>query len=231
MEQADDPNAGGGRSGLSRRGMLSGAGAALVGGVVVVAADACGASADEKTPIGGGVAGTTTVEFRGRIRQTGNQGQSFACVGYLTRVNGLETAKLFSGDPQSLATSLWTASATGDLVTRVLDQNVHLLDIAGTLEIYQRDAATSTAPDFANVGSFKQGKLTARFDLMLQDVLAVFATNKGIPTLTGDMRQTLSSGFGKVGLRLRMTASGLGTLVDPATLNAELEIAGNWAAV
>ena len=231
MEETVQPQQGTGRPGVSRRGILSGAGAALVAGAVAATADACGASADEKTPIGGGVSGTTTVEFRGRIRQTGNQGQSFACVGYLTRVNGLEPSKLFSGDPQSLATSLWTASATGDLVARVLDQNVHLLDIKGTLEVYQRTAGSSPAPDFANVDSFKQGTLAARFDLTLQDVLAVFAPNKGIPTLTGDMHQTLASGFGKVGLRLRMTASGLGTLVDPATLNAELEVAGNWAAV
>ena len=214
--------------GLSRRRILGGAGAALVGGAAVVAG-ACGSSAEAKTPIGGGVAGTTTVEFRGRIRQTGNQGQSFACVGYLTRINGLEASKVFSGEPQSLATSLYTASATGDLVARVLDRDVHLLDIAGVLELYQRDAAPP--PDFGQPDSFKQGKLVARFDLTLQDVLAVFAANKGIPTLTGDMHQTTASGFGKVGMRFRMTASGLGTLVDPATLNAELEIAGNWAVV
>jgi len=217
--------------GVSRRRILGGAGAALVGGAGAALVGACGSSGDEATPIGGGVAGTTTVEFRGRIRQTGNQGESFSCVGYLTRATGLDASKLFSGATQNLASSLLTASATGDLVARVLDRDVHLLDIAGVLELYQRDPATSQAPDFAKPESFKQGTLAARFDLTLQDVLAVFATAKGIPTLTGDMRQTSASGFGKVGLRFRMTASGLGTLTDPITLNAELEIAGNWAVV
>jgi hypothetical protein len=219
------------RSGVSRRRILGGAGAALAGGAAATLVGACGTSGEEKPPIGGGVAGTTTVEFRGRIRQTGNQGESFSCVGYLTRVNGLEATRLFSGAPQNLASSLVTASATGDLVARVLDRDVHLLDIAGVLDLYERDPASSSAPDFARPESFMQGKLLARFDLTLQDVLAVFAPAKGVPTLTGDMRQTAASGFGKVGLRFRMTASGLGTLVDPVTLNAELEIAGNWAAV
>jgi hypothetical protein len=217
-------------SGLSRRRVLGGAGAALVGGAGAALVGACGSSADD-TPVGGGVAGTTTVEFRGRIRQTGNQGESFACVGYLTRASGLEAASLFSSPTQNLSSSLLTASATGDLVARVLDRDVHLLDIAGVLELYQRDKAASAGPDFGKPDSFKEGKLVARFDLTLQDVLAVFAPSKGVPTLTGDMRQTAASGFGKVGMRFRMMASGLGTLVDPATLNAELEIAGNWAPV
>jgi predicted PhzF superfamily epimerase YddE/YHI9 len=82
------------------------------------------------------------------------------------------------------------------------------------------------------------GTPVARYDLTLQDVLAVYATAKGLPTLTGDMRQTAADAlsgplsgfrFGRVGTRLRMFATGLGTLTDPVTLNAQLEIAGNWS--
>jgi hypothetical protein len=78
----------------------------------------------------------------------------------------------------------------------------------------------------------------ALYDLVLQDVLAVYAAGKGIPTLTGDMVQTVGrrlSGdlagktFGRAGLRLRFFATGLGTLTDPVTLNADLEVAGNWS--
>jgi hypothetical protein len=77
----------------------------------------------------------------------------------------------------------------------------------------------------------------ARYDLTLQDVLAVFAAGQGIPTLTGDMVQTAAQALsgslagrtiGHRGTRLRMFATGLGKLVDPVTLNAQLEIAGNW---
>src|SRR5262249_54572624 len=80
-------------------------------------------------------------------------------------------------------------------------------------------------------------RLVARFALTLQDILAVFAPSQGIPTLTGDMRQTVANrlqggsggAFGRRGERARFLATGLGRLVDPITLNAELEMAGNWA--
>jgi hypothetical protein len=64
----------------------------------------------------------------------------------------------------------------------------------------------------------------------------VFAPARGIPTLSGDMVQTDSASltgqggkrFGRPGLTARMLATGIGTLVDPVTLNAVLEIGGNW---
>jgi hypothetical protein len=77
------------------------------------------------------------------------------------------------------------------------------------------------------------------FALTLQDVLTVFAPATGIPTLTGDMSQTSAAAmtaglagryFGALHQRLRLFATGLGFLVDPVTLNANLEIAGNWTA-
>ena len=66
-------------------------------------------------------------------------------------------------------------------------------------------------------------------------MLAVFAPAQGLPTLTGEMEQTVAaacppaSAFGSKGTVLRMFATGLGHLVDPVTLNADLEIAGNWS--
>jgi hypothetical protein len=125
--------------------------------------------------------------------------------------------------------------ATGDLKARVLDTSVHSLDIAGALTVYQR---AHPGASFGDPSSFQVGTPVARYDMTLQDVLAVYATAKGLPTLTGDMRQTAAhalsgqlSGnrFGRVGTRLRLFATGLGTLTDPVTLNAQLEIAGNWS--
>jgi hypothetical protein len=104
------------------------------------------------------------------------------------------------------------------------------------MTVYQR---SSPGADFADPASFKVGTPVGRFALSLQDVLAVFAPGKGLPTLTGDMRQTDAArlagplagrGFGQRGQRLRLFATGLGTLVDPVTLNALLEIAGSWTA-
>jgi hypothetical protein len=75
---------------------------------------------------------------------------------------------------------------------------------------------------------------------VLRDVLAVFAPAHGLPTLSGDMRQVTAGKlggalagrtFGQPGLRLRLLGTGLGTLVDPVTLNTQLELGGNWSAV
>ena len=86
-------------------------------------------------------------------------------------------------------------------------------------------------------GLFQVGTPVARFQLSLQDILTVFLPARGIPTLTGAMHQTLAASlagpvagrrFGHIGSRARFFATGLGDLVDPVTLNAALEMAGNW---
>lgn len=220
---------------LTRRTVLGGAGVAIATGVAVTASSASGASASASA-VATGPTGTTVVEFRGRISQSGPNGEQFASYGYLTSMNGASARDMFGAGTPSDATALFTVAATGDLVSRVLDTRVHLLDIVGELAVYQRD---SPGASFADPSSFSVGHQVARFALQLQDVLAVFAPASGLPTLTGDMRQKLAGGlfnglrgstFGDKGDRFRMFATGIGTLVDPVTLNAELEIAGNWSA-
>jgi hypothetical protein len=221
---------------LTRRKALASTGLVLAGGVGLAAAgSAAAAGARTLDEVALAPTGSTAVEFRVRIAQSGPAGGAFAGFGYLIRVQGVPASDVFAGSTLNEGTALLTAYATGSLLRRVLDQNVHSLDIAGELAVYQRSAPGAT---FADPGSFQQGRLVARFAISLQDVLAVFAPNQGIPTLTGDMRQTvarrLQGGgaagrvFGRRGSRARFLATGLGRLVDPATLNAELEMAGNW---
>jgi hypothetical protein len=178
----------------------------------------------------------TVAEFRGRIAQTGDSGQHFQALGFLTKLRGATHADLFAAQHPGVGTALFTLFAKGTLSNRVLDMSVHALDIIGELTVYQR---AHPGADFATAASFQQGHAVATFGLVLQDVLAVFAPASGIPTLTGDMGQATSAAlhaglagkhFGAAGQRLRMFATGLGTLTDPVTLNAELEIAGNWTA-
>jgi hypothetical protein len=219
--------------GVSRRTILTAAGVAVAGTTLVgphtVAAGRDLANAGRVAVAAPGV---NAVEFRGRISQTGAHGENFVGVGYYTKVIGLDDPDLFAGAPSNVDTALLTLFAAGNLVSRVLDTNVHSLDIEGTLEVHQRAApgAKFTDPD-----SFRVGLLVARYEMTLQDVLAVFAPAQGLPTLTGDVHQTLAaplaSGarFGVVGLRSRLLATGFGTLVDPVTLNAQLEMAGNWS--
>lgn len=222
--------------GISRRRVLTGAGLAVAGGAGMAAGVAAPAQAADPSVVSTAATGTVAVEFRGRIEQSGSAGESFVSYGYLTRVAGLKVHDLFRGTP-STSTALFTAYATGHLVTRLLDQSVHALDIVGSLTVHQR---TSPGADFASPGSFAIGRRVATYNLRLQDVLAVFAPARGLPTLTGDMHQTRARHlhaplagrtFGADGRRLRMFATGLGTLTDPVTLNALLEIAGTWTVV
>ena len=216
--------------GLSRRKLVV---AGVAGGLGVgVAGPAEAASGHAGT----GPSGSTVVEFRGRIDQTGPAGEAFTSYGYLTRMTHARTAYLFDATPHNEASALLTVYARGDLKARVLDVAVHSLDIVGSMTVYQR---AHGGAHFDDPASFREGAAVAKFDLLLQDVLAVYAAGQGLPTLTGDMVQTRAhalSGplagltFGRRGSRMRMFATGLGKLVDPVTLNAQLEIAGNWSA-
>ncbi|MGN6792109.1 MAG: hypothetical protein ACTHJW_06935 [Streptosporangiaceae bacterium] len=198
-----------------------------------------GVTAEADTATGGlavslGKPGAMTVEFRSRVVQSGAAGQSFTSFGYLIRASHAKRAGLFHGTPLSEATALLTAYATGDLHARTVDVSVHSLDIIGTLTVFQRKHPGAS---FDHPMSFRVGTPVARYDIRLQDVLTVFATDTGLPTLTGDMLQTAAhalSGplagrtFGRRGTRLRFFATGLGHRTDPAP-HAELEIAGNWS--
>jgi hypothetical protein len=227
-----------GANGPTRRGVLTGAGLAIAGGVAagIGTAPAVAAADTSTTGVARSPAGATVVEFRGRITQSGSSGQDFSAAGILTAVSGARRSQLFDGTATTIRTALFTLTATGSLVARVLDQSVHALDISGVLSVYQR---AHGGADFNRPASFSEGTRVAQFDLALQDVLTVFAAGKGLPTLSGDMRQTQAGAlsgplsghrFGVAGQRLRMLATGIGELVDPVTLNAQLEVAGNWSA-
>jgi hypothetical protein len=219
------------RTGMSRRRVISVSAAVAGAGLAAIPAEADAATG---SAVSLGKLGTTTVEFRGRVIQSGSTGQSFTSFGYLTKVSNAGRSGLFHGTPSSEATALLTAYATGDLRTRTVDVAVHSLDVVGTMTVYQRKVPGAS---FSDPSSFHVGTAVARYDMTLQDILTVFATDAGLPTLTGDMTQKfahLLSGplagktFGKVGTRLRFFATGLGMKTGPAP-SSELEIAGNWS--
>jgi len=220
------------QSRMSRRQVMTAS--AVVAGVGLASVPARAEADTGGQAVSLGEPGTTTVEFRGRVIQSGSSGQSFTSFGYLIRASHADDSGLFDGTPLSEATALLTAYATGDLQARTVDMSVHALDIVGTMTVYQREQPGAS---FNDPSSFQVGTPVARYDMTLQDVLTVFATDTGLPTLTGDMLQTAAhalSGplagqtFGRRGTRLRFFATGLGHRTDPAP-NAQLEIAGNWS--
>ena len=222
---------------LSRRQVMTASAVAAGAGLASIPARAGAATGGQAVSLG--VSGTTTVEFRGRVTQSGSSGQSFTSYGYLIRASNADESGLFAstppGTPPSEKTALLTAYATGDLQARVTDVSVHSLDIVGTMTVYQR---SEPGASFDDPSSFQVGTAVASYDMTLQDVLTVFAPGQGLPTLTGDMLQTATatlSGplagqkFGRPGAQLRFFATGLGTLTDATKPNSQLEIAGNWS--
>ena len=217
---------------LSRRQVLTASLLAAGAGVSTLAP--VPAEAATSGPVAVTQPGTTAAEFRARFAQTGPTGEDFAAYGYLTSAAGASDDDLFAGSSLKDTTALLTAYAQGTLVRRTVDQSVHSLDIEGTLTIYQRAAPGAS---FAVPASFAEGTPVATFAITLQDIVTVFAPGKGLPTLTGDMRQTQSDklngpgggrNVGHVGAQARLFATGIGTLLDPATFNSILEMAGNW---
>jgi len=222
------------KGGLSRRQVMTASAVAAGVGLASIPARAGAAAGGQAVSLG--VSGTTTVEFRGRVTQSGDTGESFTSYGYLIRASNADDRALFT-DPTtpSETTALLTAYATGDLQARVTDMSVHSLDIVGTMTVYQR---SQPGAGFDDPSSFQVGTAVASYDMTLQDVLTVFTPGKGLPTLTGDMLQTAAatlSGplagqkFGRPGAQLRFFATGLGTLTDATKPHSQLEIAGNWS--
>jgi hypothetical protein len=224
------------KGGLSRRQVMTASAVAAGVGLASIPAQADAAAGGQAVSLG--VTGTTTVEFRGRITQSGDTGQNFTSYGYLIRASNADDSSLFADTAHNETTALLTAYATGDLQARVTDvsiaSSVHSLDIVGTLTVYQR---SQPGASFDDPSSFQVGTPVASYDMTLQDVLTVIGLGQGLPTLTGDMLQTAAatlSGplagqkFGRQGARLRFFATGLGALINSAP-NSQLEIAGNWS--
>ena len=221
------------QAGVSRRQALTGAGL-MAAAVAAQPSATLAADASAGRMVGVAPPPANAAEFCARFVQSGESGEDFIAFGYLTRVHGATDADLFAGTTHNETTALLTAYAAGKLARRTFDRNVHSLDIEGPLTLYQR---VSAGASFDDPDSFKVGTPVARFDLSLQDILTVFMPARGIPTLTGAMRQTLADAlsgpvagrrFGHIGSRARFFATGIGDLVDPVRLNSALEMAGNW---
>ena len=217
---------------VSRRAMMGGAGVAVAAAAFgTVGAGHAGASARPAAgrPRDDRAAGLTVAEFSARIDQAG---ADFVAYGFLTRAAGLDASVLFDGPDATVEAALITARAIGTLVGRAVDGAVHNLDIEGELSLYQRDAPGAS---FDDPDGFATGRQIARYDLVLQDILTVIATDTGLPTLLGEMRQTdadtVEGGegtFGWPGLQLRFFATGLGHRSEATAPAASLSVAGSF---
>lgn len=145
------------------------------------------------------------------VGQVINSGTSSFQFGYLSYINGIDTATLFSGAVQSEATALF--SFYNDTTTRRVINNgpIRVIDRDGTSTVY-----FNAAPDgnFANPGSFADGTPVLAANLRHQ---VIIDTLTGAFTATFVLTVTSNESFwlgdktfrlGKVGQKLRLTFVG-----------------------
>lgn len=191
---------------------------------------------DNGVRIGAVEHGETALEFVGRIDQNG---ADFSFIGYVTRLKGLNEAALFAGGnagARDETSALFTVVAETKMTSRsVLNNNVFAIDSTGKVRIFFQEVPVA---DFNNPPSFSSGKEIATFDLRYQSTINVLAPNQGLATGWGDLTQNsarrFSLGekpffFGQPRQKLRLSASGQGTLLNPQTPISVIFLTGNLA--
>ena len=160
------------------------------------------------------------LEFIGRSDQDGN---AITHYGYVTHINGVDDAALFS-DPvvRTEATALFTYFGTSALNARhVLANIITTATAPGTLAFYMRQTPGAS---FSDPHSFASGTQIASFTLRYHNVLNVQQPNAlgqptGIASAIADAELP--------GLRLRVTATGEGTLTQETPPKSVFFLGGN----
>ena len=165
------------------------------------------------------------------VGQVNNDGASSFQFGYLSYINGIDTATIFAGIPQNETTALF--SFYNDTTTRRVINNgpLRIIDRDGTSAIYFNAVPDG---DFATPASFTDGTLVLAASLRHQ---VIIDTITGSFTATFVLTVTSNESFwlgdknfrlGKVGQTLRLTFIGhLNTPAPPAAHIAGFVVGGD----
>ncbi len=156
------------------------------------------AAAESSSVVGTAAQGVSAMEFIGVIQQNGPE---FLAVGYLTYVNGLNPADLYT-DPNApgASTARFTFSSSAILESHAQVGAVTQLSAVGTQAIYFNQSGGAT---FADPSSFASGIKIATSDIRLSNILVVIAPNQGVSSATADVKQQTANQFVLNGKRLQ----------------------------
>lgn len=217
----------------SRRSLLTGL-AVVIGAAAALAVPTTAATATsaDGTRVGVGPVGSTVFTFVGRIEQ---DGPLIVNVGYLTSIEGMDTADLFTGDDpleRSAETARFTYFTSGLLEERSVVKN--LFTTSGSAETtfhYRVDGGA----DLDDPSTFRDGEEIATTTSAWHNLVNVQAPNVGILTATSDDVQDSVTGlaldvgtvqFGSPGNRFHLTFSGHGVRTDADAPRATLDYSG-----
>jgi hypothetical protein len=185
----------------------------------------CGGDDDDKGE------DSNTIEFVGRIDQ---EGPSFTGYGYLTHVDGTEDGALFDSPP--LAASEKSARLTfrfkAQATSRGTLREVFAIHSRGTIEFFANDRPGA---DFDDPNSFARGRRVSRGSLDVQNIITVYAPNRGIAEASGVLSLDEAGDFeigdeqvaiGEDGDSLRATLAGAGTRSNAVLPRSVINFAG-----
>jgi hypothetical protein len=220
---------------LHRRDLLRRSAVAASAGPAAALASRTSSLAMQAGPSEIGVAGPGqhAFEFAATVHQRGFE---FEIYGFLTRVAGAEPSLLFAtGDPTGRNAEFARLTLHGRVAatSRSIIGQVFNVNGEGELSVYlaERGVATPEAPEF-----FQTGAPVATFGTRIQNIVSVYAPQQGIQQGYGDAVIQSSEPFriGDVQYQfasnnqtLRMTYSGIGSLLDPDLPESMVHVVGN----
>jgi len=215
---------------LTRRAAL-----AAAGGLALASGGPAAAGAQTRArAVAAPAAGEVAMEVFGSILQAGT---ALTGYGFLTRVDGVPEASLFSGAPGE-ATARLTFYATATVSERFVRPTLFSVAAVGRLSIFLHPNGGGT---FDNPQSFAGGTRLATYRGRLLNRLTLVAANQAVNTMGGELEQTQAAAFvlggrrrrfGRSGVRLRLSATGPGTRnTDPATPRAIFDVGGELTVI
>jgi hypothetical protein len=201
--------------GVTRRTVLTGAGALAAAGAAPQAAAA--ATVPQLGP---------AAEVIGEVAQDDN---GLTGYGYVTHLAGLADAALFDG-ARSEAGARLTFFSTATVTARFPHGALVSTVGRGSIAFHLAHGA-----DFASPRSFAAGPVVASFDARLQNIASVVAPNQAITVIEGELIQRSAPAFrlggrrhrlGHPGLRLHLSATGPGMRTNQTPPRALFDVAG-----
>jgi hypothetical protein len=216
---------------LTRRAAL-----AAAGGLALTAGGPAAAGAQTRVrAVAAPGAGEVAMEVFGSIQQVGT---ALTGYGFLTRVDGLPEASLFSGGAHSEATARVTFFATATVSERFVRPTLFSVAAVGRLDVFLHPNGGGT---FDDARSFAGGTRLATYTARFVNRLTLIATNQAVNAMAGELGQTRAAAFtlagrrrrfGRSGLRLRLSATGPGIRnTDPTTPRAVFDVGGELVVV
>jgi hypothetical protein len=228
--------------GMTRRRLLAGAGALGAGALLVVGLPES-AGAASSTRIGSSATDRRSIGFLARIDQVG---VSLVSYGFLTRVQGLSEAALFTHAPATASGDPAAGDVSGVRFTVVSSATIESISTLGSVintlapgrtDIYFLPGGGASLD---NPQSFAAGQPIASFTGTFQTNLSLDSPNHAAATISADLTQKRARSFtlggktyqlGRAGLAWNQLASGRGERTEPTTPKSQIFVSGDMGVI